>query len=882
MKITSSTGFIVRISFCLAVFMPAKFLTAQTDLSQLPFNNYNLTFEQRVNDLVGRLTLEEKVSQMLNAAPAIKRLNIPAYDWWNEVLHGVARTQFKVTVYPQAIGMAATFDTTSLQRMADYSAMEGHAIFNETNKQGKAGARYVGLTYWTPNINIFRDPRWGRGQETYGEDPFLTAMMGKAFVHGLQGDDPKYLKAAACAKHYAIHSGPEPSRHVFNVATNDYDLWNTYLPAFKELVVNAKVAGVMCAYNAFQGQPCCGNDELMNDILRNQWAFTGYVTSDCGAIDDFYRNHKTHPDAASAASDAVLHGTDIDCGNSSFKALVDAVKQGKITEKQIDISLKRLFMIRFRLGMFDPPSMVKYMQASTTELESPEHKAHSLKMAQQSIVLLKNQNQTLPLSKKLKKIVVLGPNADNPIAVLGNYNGTPSQIVTALQGIKNKLGNQTEVVYEKAIQFTNDTLLVYSDMSSQYSLDGKKGFKAEYFDNKELTGTPVITRMENDLDHFWQEGENVNDQLKALNFSARYTTDFTANTTGDITFEMDADDGYKLMIDGKEVINAWLRNRFGARTYKFKAEQNKKYHIVVEYYQTEGKANVRLRAGNFIRSDFAALTNRIKDADAIVYVGGISPQLEGEEMRVNYPGFDGGDRTSIALPAVQTELLKALQTTGKPVVFVMMTGSAIAIPWEAEHIPAIVNAWYGGQSAGTALADVLFGDYNPAGRLPVTFYKSDNDLPAFENYSMENRTYRYFKGDALYPFGYGLSYTNFTYSDVVVRSTIQPGKNITITAKVTNTGKMDGEEVVQLYVSPEKSNAQLLRALKGFKRIALKAGESKTVVFNLSQQELSVNDNKGNAIPMTGKITISIGGGQPDVKLKTSSNYIKKDLLVSK
>ncbi len=882
MKNNSRVVLIARISFCIAAFLPVKFSSAQTDLSQLPFNNYQLSFEQRVNDLVGRLTLEEKVSQMLNSAPAIKRLGIPAYDWWNEVLHGVARTQFKVTVYPQAIGMAATFDTTSLLRMADYSAMEGRAIFNETNKQGKAGARYVGLTYWTPNINIFRDPRWGRGQETYGEDPFLTAMLGKAFVHGLQGDDPKYLKAAACAKHYAIHSGPEPSRHVFNVKTSDYDLWNTYLPAFKELVVNAKVAGVMCAYNAFQGQPCCGNDELMNDILRNQWAFSGYVTSDCGAIDDFFRNHKTHPDAASAASDAVLHGTDIDCGNFSFKALVEAVKQGKITEKQIDVSLKRLFMIRFRLGMFDPASMVKYMQAPATELESPEHKALSLKMAQQSIVLLKNQNNLLPLSKKMKKIVVLGPNADNAIAVLGNYNGTPSQIVTALQGIKDKLGTNTEVVYEKAIQFTNDTLLVYSDMSNQYALEGKKGIKAEYFDNKELTGIPVLSRMENDLDHFWQEGENVTDQLKALNFSARYTTDFTAKTSGDVTFEMDADDGYKLIIDGKEVINAWLRNRFGARTYKLKTEQNKTYHIVVEYYQTEGKANVRLRAGNFIRSDFAALANRVKDADAIVYVGGISPQLEGEEMRVNFPGFNGGDRTSIALPAVQTELLKALHTTGKPIVFVMMTGSALAIPWEADNIPAIVNAWYGGQSAGTALADVLFGDYNPAGRLPVTFYKSDSDLPDFENYSMENRTYRYFKGKPLYPFGYGLSYTNFTYSEIKAPAEISTGKKITVTAKVTNTGKRDGEEVIQLYVSPGKSNEQLIRSLKGFKRIFLKAGESKWISFTLSQQEFSVNDNTGKSKLMTGKAIISIGGGQPDIQLITSSNYLKKEVFISK
>src|SRR5688572_17739628 len=393
--------------------------SASQDYTSFPMWNPSLPIEQRVNDVVSRLTLEEKVKQMLNATPAVPRLGIPAYDWWNEVLHGVARTPFRVTSYPQAIGMAATWDTISLYRMADYSALEGRAIYNKAVELGRTKERYLGLTYWTPNINIFRDPRWGRGQETYGEDPFLTAKLGGAFVRGLQGDDPKYLKAAACAKHYAVHSGPEPLRHVFNAEVSNYDLWDTYLPAFKELVVNANVAGVMCAYNAFRKQPCCGSDELMVDILRNRWKFTGYVTSDCWAIDDFFKNHKTHPDAASASADAVLHGTDIDCGTDAYKALVQAVRDGKITEKQIDVSLKRLFTIRFRLGMFDPPSIVTYAQTPSSVLESPAHKAHSLKMARQSIVLLKNQDNTLPLSKKVKKIAVLGPNADNAISVLG-------------------------------------------------------------------------------------------------------------------------------------------------------------------------------------------------------------------------------------------------------------------------------------------------------------------------------------------------------------------------------------------------------------------------------------------------------------------------------
>lgn len=848
---------------------------------QYPFEDYKLSFDQRVDDLVSRLTLEEKVFQMLNAAPAIPRLKIPAYDWWNETLHGVARTPFKVTVYPQAIAMAATFDPASLFTMADYSALEGRAIYNKAVATGRTNERYLGLTYWTPNINIFRDPRWGRGQETYGEDPFLTAVLGDAFVRGLQGDDPRYLKAAACAKHYAVHSGPEPLRHVFNADVSAFDLWDTYLPAFEKLVTQSKVAGVMCAYNAFQGQPCCGSDLLMTDILRNKWKFTGYVTSDCWAIDDFFKNHKTHSDAASAAADAVFHGTDLDCGTEAYKGLLTAVKNGIITEKDIDVSVKRLFMIRFKLGMFDPASMVKYANTPMTVLESDAHKAHALKMARESMVLLRNESKTLPLSKTLKKIVVLGPNADNAIAVLGNYNGIPSKVITVLEGIKDKVGKNTQVVFEKAISFTNDTILNYLDLDKQFKFDGQQGFKSEYFKGVALEGKPALTQMEGSLNHNWQEGQQIGGGIVAYNFSARYRTTFTAVKTGDITFEVEGDDGYRLMVNGEKVLDAWSKNRWGAQTYKLQTVKDSTYHIAIEYWQGEGAAKLRFSAGAFMRTDFAELMKRHADADAFVFVGGISPQLEGEEMKVDLPGFNGGDRSSIMLPQTQTSLMKALKTAGKPVVFVMMTGSAIAIPWEAENIPAIVNAWYGGQSAGTAVADLLFGEYSPSGRLPVTFYKSDEDLADFNDYSMENRTYRYFKGKPLFGFGYGLSYSTFFYEGLVSPAHIPSGQGTSLTVKITNTGKMQSDEVVQLYVEHSDLSLKTARkALKGFQKISLAPGESKLIKFSLLPEDLSYVDLNGQRQPLQGKIRLSVGGSQPDETLKTSGNIVSKTITI--
>lgn len=701
-----------------------------------PFQNTNLSIDERVNDLVSKLTLEEKVAQMLNNTPAIERLNIPAYNWWNECLHGIGRTDYKVTVFPQAIGMSAAWNKELMKEVASAISDEGRAIYNDATSKGNREI-YYGLTYWTPNINIFRDPRWGRGQETYGEDPFLTGVLGKSFVAGLQGDDTKYLKAAACAKHYAVHSGPENTRHTFNTFVTDYDLWDTYLPAFRNLVVDAKVAGVMCAYNAYNGEPCCGNNFLMQEILREKWNFTGYVTSDCGAIDDFYQHHKTHPDAKYAAADAVYNGTDIDCGNEAYKALVDAVKAGIITEKQIDISLKRLFTIRFRLGMFDPAENVKYSQISTSVLESQKHKDLALKITRESIVLLKNENNTLPLSKKLKKVAVVGPNANNEVSVLGNYNGFPTEIVTPYEAIKQKLKG-AEVIYEKGIDFV----------------------------------TPSANSQE----------------------------------------------------------------------------------------------------------EVSALVKRLKDVDVVIFVGGISPELEGEEMPVKIEGFTGGDRTSIKLPKIQTDFMKALVAEKIPTVFVMMTGSAIATEWESQNIPAIVNAWYGGQDAGTAITDVLFGDYNPSGKLPVTFYAKDSDLPAFNSYEMKNRTYRYFNGEVLYPFGYGLSYTKFEYSPIQVPSVVNTGSSAKVSVNVKNIGKIDGEEVVQLYISyPDTKGQKPLYALKGFNRVSLKAGESKTVEFNLSPRELGLVDDAGILKVSAGKRKIFIGGSSPTPTHSEKLPLVEKD-----
>lgn len=687
---------------------------------EYPFRNPDLPISDRVQDLISRLTLEEKAAQMQNLTPAIERLGIPAYNWWNECLHGVGRSWDKVTVFPQAIAMAATFDPEALRQMGSITSTEARAIYNEANRTGKGGIQYKGLTFWTPNINIFRDPRWGRGQETYGEDPYLTGLLGKAIVEGLQGDDPVLLKTSACAKHYAVHSGPEPSRHVFDADVSDYDLWDTYLPAFRDLIVDGNVSAVMGAYNRFRGQPCCASDLLMQEILRGEWEFTGYVTSDCGAIDDFFKNHKTHPDGASAAADAVIHTTDLDCGEI-FAYLPEAVERGLISEAVIDESLARLLTIRFRLGAFDPQERDPYATLPYSVLEAASHKAHALKMAHESMVLLKN-NGLLPLRHNLRRIAVLGPNADSPEVQLGNYNGFPSEIVTPLKGIRAKTG--AEIVYLRASDYT----------------------------------TP----------------------------------------------EAGADE----------------------------------------------------------------IRKAVEGADLVIYVGGISPRLEGEEGdagREKLDGFLGGDRTGIMLPKVQTQVIQVVKQIGIPLVFVSMSGSAVAFPWEAENADAILQAWYGGQAAGTAVADILWGDCNPSGRLPVTFYADDEQLPDFNDYSMKGRTYRYFEGRPLYPFGYGLSYTTFRYdTPVCTAKTTVTGESVKVVTRVRNTGSVAGDEVVQLYVShPDAPEPKPIRALKGVKRIHLQPGEEQIVEFTLTPRNLALVDVDGTTACCPGRISFYIGGSQP-------------------
>jgi beta-glucosidase len=840
------------------------FVSAQSE----PFRNRTLSADERVEDLLPRLTLEEKIGLMMDVSKPVDRLDIPVYNWWNEALHGVGRAGL-ATVFPQAVGMAASFDDQLVNQVFTAVSDEARAKFNDFRSSGKHG-RYQGLTFWTPNVNIFRDPRWGRGQETYGEDPYLTGQMGMAVVRGLQGPaDAPYDKLHACAKHFAVHSGPESTRHSFNADNIPArDLWETYLPAFKNLVVDAGVKEVMCAYNRFEGEPCCGSKRLLVSILRNDWKYKGIVVSDCWAINDFYtpNHHETHPDAKSASADAVISGTDLECG-SSYKSLSDAVKSGLITEQQIDVSVRRLLKARFRLGELDPANTVPWSSIKYEVVNNKEHQALALETARQSMTLLMNKNNILPLSKSGVKIAVMGPNATDSVMQWGNYEGTPHKTITILEGIQAKIPG---IGYEKGCDKIGSKVLesVFNKVTTP---DGKsKGFAAEYWNTKDMSGNVAATQTVSNPFSFDTGGATVfAPGVNLTNFSARYKGVFRPEKDQDIILSIAGDDGYRVFVNDQKVIDYWGEHAEARRDYTLSAKAGQAYNVTIEYMQALQGATLKFDMGYEKPFDPADAVAKVKDAQVIIFAGGISPRLEGEEMRVDYPGFKGGDRTDIELPAVQRELLKALKAAGKKVILVNCSGSAMGLAPEAEVCDAILQAWYPGQAGGTAVADVLFGDYNPAGRLPVTFYKNVSQLPDFEDYTMKGRTYRYMKESPLFAFGHGLSYTTFSYGKGSLGSkSIKAGDKTTLTFTLANTGKREGDEVVQVYIRNLQDPEGPVKTLRAFRRIHMKAGEKQNMTIELPASAFEWFDTKTNTMHvLPGKYEVLYGGSSQDEKL---------------
>jgi beta-glucosidase len=841
--------------------------------SDASFRDPGLSPQRRAADLVSRLTLEEKVLQMQSTAPAIERLGVPAYNWWNEALHGVA--QGRATVFPQAVGLAASWDTELMYRVADIISTEARAKYHDAltrpppsspNPSATLPGRTAGLTYWSPNLNIFRDPRWGRGQETYGEDPYLTARMGVAFVRGMQGNDPRYLKVVATPKHYAVHSGPEPERHHFDARVSEYDLVNTYLPAFRATVVEAKAESIMCVYNAVNGAPGCASPDLLQKRLRDGWGFRGYVVSDCGAVNDIHQNHRYAPTLGGAAVAAVKAGTDLTCGGE-YASLIDEVKGGRIDEGTLDRSLERLFVARFRLGMFDPPERVPYARIPISENDSSAHRQVAREAERKAIVLLKNEGGVLPLSPSIRQIAVVGPSADDPVALLGNYNGISSKQVTPLEGLERQF-TAARVRYALGATYTASTPAL---VPSQFLTPGTRagqGVLAEYFDNPDLRGEPKLRRIERRPYHdMGMEDPGVVAAVGHEEYSVRWTSTLTPPTTGE--YELAVRTGMwnrtataRLFLDQREIqlgegpstrmtsAQAAAGPRPGGALARVKLERGRKHAVRIEYRQPGSGGTLQLR---WIPPATAALSEAealVKAADVAIVFVGLSSELEGEEMRaVNIPGFDAGDRTSLDLPEPQERLVSAAIATGKPVIVVLTSGSAIAARSAARGAAALLEAWYGGEEAGTAIAETLAGVNNPGGRLPVTFYESVAQLPPFSDYSMKGRTYRYFERAPLYPFGFGLSYSTFGYSDL---STKRTPNGAIVRVSVENTSARNGEEVVQLYVAGGPERGAPIRNLRGFSRIALRAGERREVRFTLAAEDL----------PRTAT-DISVGGGQP-------------------
>ncbi|WP_144280959.1 beta-glucosidase [Chryseobacterium echinoideorum] len=867
-----------RILFSLSIFICA-FSPAQN--FKYPFQNPNLPVEQRIENLLGLLTVDEKIGMMMDNSKAVPRLEIPGYGWWNEALHGVARAG-TATVFPQAIGMAATWDVPEHLKTFEMISDEARAKYNKSFDESQKTGRYEGLTFWTPNINIFRDPRWGRGQETYGEDPYLTSVLGVAAVKGLQGNDPKYFKTHACAKHFAVHSGPEWNRHSYNAEVSKRDLYETYLPAFKALVLEGNVREVMCAYNAFDGQPCCANNTLLTEILRGKWNYDGMVVSDCWALADFYQKqyHGTHPDEKTTAADALKHSTDLECGDT-YNNLNKSLASGLITEKDLDVSMRRILKGWFELGMLDPKSSVHWNSIPYSVVDSDEHKKQALKMAQKSIVLMKNENNVLPLNKNIKKIAVVGPNADDGLMQLGNYNGTPSSIVTILDGIKAKFPN-AEIIYEKGSEIADPSsrTSLYQKFLSQKN--GEKGMKVEFFNNNEFKGKSAnISVNKTGINYNSFGGTQLAPNVGRENTSSIISGVFKSPYTGDVILSPSTSDVYTLFVDGKEIATRKGPDARHPSEFPVKMEKGKEYQIELRHTQKGKYVSITFDVYRKDPVNFAAVREKVKDADVIIFAGGLSPILEGEEMMVNAEGFKGGDKTSIDLPKVQRELLAELRKTGKPVVFVLCTGSSLGLAQDEKNYDALLNAWYGGQSGGTAVADVLAGDYNPSGRLPITFYKNleqlDNNLSktskhqGFENYDMEGRTYRYMTEKPLYAFGHGLSYSKFIYGNAKLnKNTIHSNENITITIPVTNTSERDGEEVVQVYVKRNNDSSAPVKTLRAFERVLIKSKETKNIQLTISKDSFTFYDEKVDDLtPKAGDYTIFYGGTSDESGLKS-------------
>ncbi|HEY5756410.1 MAG TPA: glycoside hydrolase family 3 C-terminal domain-containing protein, partial [Steroidobacter sp.] len=851
------------------------------------YKDLNKSFEARATDLVSRMTLEEKVAQLGNNAPAIPRLDVPEYEWWNEALHGVARAG-AATVFPQAIGLAATFDDKMMFEVATAISDEARAKHHEFERRGLR-KRYQGLTFWSPNINIFRDPRWGRGQETYGEDPWLTSRMGVAFVKGLQGDDPKYRKVDATAKHFAVHSGPEADRHHFDVHPSERDLYETYLPAFQALVQEGNVASVMGAYNRVYGESASASPRLLQQILRKDWGFDGYVVSDCDSIEDIFKHHKIVGTAPEAAALGVRYGCDLDCGKT-YDALVPAVKQKLVSEAEIDAAVRRLMLTRFQLGMFDPPERVRWAQIPYSVNQSPKHDQLARRAAQSSIVMLKNDG-VLPLSRDIKTLAVIGPTADEVMSLLGNYYGTPAAPVTILQGIRDAAGKQTKVIYSRGVDLVEGreepraVPLIEANFLRPDTNSKEQGLKGEYFRGRDFAGAPVMTRVDSRIAFRWDRGAPTDDlaargelsnaqSLAGDDFSVRWTGQLLPPTSGKYELVVGANDGVRLYIDDRLVVDDWdLNERVKSHSASVDLKAGQAYRIKLEYFEDIRDAEIRLgwrRPG--AKEPFEEAIDAARAADAVVFVGGLTGDVEGEEMKVSYPGFAGGDRTDLRLPGSQRKLLEALQGTGKPIALVLTGGSALAVDWAQQRLPAILMAWYPGQRGGSAVAGVLFGDVNPSGRLPVTFYKENEKLPAFDDYAMQGRTYRYFTGQPLYPFGHGLSYTKFEYSNLKLdRANVAPDGTIQASLTVKNVGSRAGEEVVQLYVAPKDSKqAWANKDLRGVKRVALKPGEVGNVSFTLkASSDLRHYDVNADRYAVdAGKYEVQIGASSADIRAR--------------